>query len=184
MKDIFEKLKSGAPVDMMSEEYLPAIEELKRADKVLFQLNHAMPGSEEQAAAWDELFQGKMPEGVTILTPAQIDFPGQISFGKQVFINHSFTAMSIGGIEMGDNVQIGPHVTIVTDNHDLKQRYVLKCRTVVIGDNAWIGAGATIMPGVHIGENAVVAGGAVVTKDVPANTVVGGNPAKVIRKLD
>ena len=184
MKDIFEKLKSGAPVDMMSEEYLPAIEELQRADKVLFQLNHAMPGSEEQAAAWDELFQGQMPEGVTILTPAQIDFPGQISFGKQVFINHSFTAMSIGGIEMGDNVQIGPHVTIVTDNHDLKQRYVLKCRTVVIGDNAWIGAGATIMPGVHIGENAVVAGGAVVTKEVPANTVVGGNPAKVIRELD
>ena len=75
-------------------------------------------------------------------------------------------------------------MTIVTDNHDLHQRYVLKCRTVVIGDNAWIGAGATIMPGVHIGENAVVAGGAVVTKDVPANTVVGGNPAKVIRQID
>ena len=183
MKDIFEKLKSGAPVDMMSEEYLPAIEELQRADKVLFQLNHAMPGSEEQAAAWDELFQGKMPEGVTILTPAQIDFPGQISFGKQVFINHSFTAMSIGGIEIGDQVQIGPHVTIVTDNHDLGERYVLKCRTVVIGDKAWIGAGATIMPGVHIGENAVIAGGAVVTKNVPANAVAGGNPAKVIRTL-
>ena len=183
MNDIFEKLKSGAPVDMMSEEYLPAIEELQRADRVLFQLNHAQPGSTEQSLAWDELFQGHRPEDVTILTPTQIDFPGQISFGKQVFINHSFTAMSIGGIELGDNVQIGPHVTIVTDNHDLQQRYVLKCRTVVIGDNAWIGAGATIMPGVHIGKNAVIAGGAVVTKDVPENTVVGGNPAKVIRQI-
>ncbi len=183
MTAIFEKLKSGEPVDMMSEEYLPAIEELQRADKALFHLNHAEPGSAEQREAWEELFQGHMPEEVTILTPAQIDFPGQITFGKQVFINHSFTAMSIGGIEFGDNVQVGPHVTIVTDNHDLNDRYVLKCKTVVIGRNAWIGAGATIMPGVHIGENAVIAGGAVVTKDVPANAVVGGNPAKVIRNL-
>ena len=181
--DIFRKLKSGEPVDMMSQEYLPAIAELQRADKALFHLNHAEPGSQQQKEAWDELFQGEVPEEVTILTPAQIDFPGQITFGKQVFINHSFTAMSIGGIEIGDNVQIGPHVTIVTDNHDLENRYVLKCRTVVIEDNVWIGAGASIMPGVRIGENAVIAGGSVVTKDVPANTVAGGNPAKAIRTL-
>lgn len=184
MKNIFEKLKSGEPVDMMSQEYVPAIEELQRADRALFHLNHAEPGSAEQGEAWEELFQGSRPEEVMIMTPVQIDFPGQITFGKQVFINHSFTAMSIGGIEMGDNVQIGPHVTIVTDNHDLQQRYVLKCKKVVIGNNAWIGAGATIMPGVHIGENAVIAGGAVVTKDVRANTVVGGNPAKEIRQID
>ena len=107
-----------------------------------------------------------------------------MTFGKNVFINHSFTAMSIGGIELGDNVQIGPHVTIVTDNHDLKNRYVLRCRGVRIGANAWIGAGATIMPGVTVGENAVIAGGAVVTKDVPANAIVGGNPARVIRYIE
>ena len=100
-----------------------------------------------------------------------------------VFINHSFTAMSIGGIEIGDNVQIGPHVTVVTDNHDLKNRYVLKCRKVVIGSNVWIGAGVSMRPGVHSGENAVIAGGAVVTKDGPPDAIVGGNPAKVIRKL-
>lgn len=62
MKDIFEKLRSGEPVDMMSEEYLPAIEELQRADKALFHLNHAEPGSDEQTKAWDELFQGRVPE--------------------------------------------------------------------------------------------------------------------------
>ena len=182
--NIFEKLKSGEPVDMMAEEYRPAIQELHRADKALFHLNHAEPQSEEWSRAFSELFNGEVPEGLGVFTPTQIDFPKQITFGKHVFINHNFTAMSIGGIELGDNVQIGPHVTIVTDNHDPVNRYVLKCRKVVIGNNVWIGAGVSIMPGVHVGDNAVIAGGSVVTKDVPANTVVGGNPAKVIRQLD
>ena len=104
-------------------------------------------------------------------------------FGEHVFINHSFTAMSVGGIWLGDRVQIGPHVTIVTDNHDFSNRSVLICKPVKIGNDVWIGANVTILPGVTVGENAVIAAGAVVTKDVPANSIVGGNPAKVIRTL-
>ena len=182
--NVFEKLKNGEPVDMRSEEYRPAIEELLRADRALYHLNHAEPRSEEWNQAFSELFDGEVSEGLGVFTPMQIDFPKQIAFGEHVFINHNFTAMSIGGIKFGDNVQIGPHVTIVTDNHDLTNRYVLKCRKVVIGNNVWIGAGVSIMPGVHIGDNAVIAGGAVVTKDVPADTIVGGNPAKIIRKIE
>ena len=182
--NVFKKLKNGEPVDMMSEEYRPAIAELHRADLALFHLNHAEPQSEKWKQALCELFDGGVPEGLGMFTPTQIDFPKQITFGKHVFINHNFTAMSIGGIEFGDNVQIGPHVTIVTDNHDLNNRYVLRCKPVIIGNNVWIGAGVSIMPGVHVGDNAVIAGGAVVTKDVPANTIVGGNPAKVIRKIE
>lgn len=181
--DIFEKLKNGEAVDMLSPDYKAAVDELMRAHTALHKLNGAVPLTEEQKKAFDELFGGKMPEGVNIMTPVQIDFPKQITFGNNVFINHSFTCMSIGGVTFGDNVQLGPNVTIVTDNHDFDNRYVLKCRSVTVGNNAWIGANATLMPGVTIGENAVVAGGAVVTKDVPANAIVGGNPAKVIKML-
>ena len=181
--DIFEKLRSGEPVDMMSEEYRPAIAELRRADIALFRLNRAEPYSEEQSKAFNEHFDGAYPEGLGIMTPVQIDFPKQMKFGKNVFINHSFTAMSIGGIEIGDNVQIGPHAIIATDNHDFDNRFILKCKTVHIGNNVWIGAGVSIMPGVTIGDNSVIAGGAVVTKDVPENAIVGGNPAKVIKML-
>ncbi len=170
--DIFEKLKSGEPVDMMSPEYRPAVEELRRADLALFYLNHTEPTPEKIAAALDVLFEF-----------FQIDFPKQMTIGNHVFINHNFTAMSIGGITLEDNVQIGPRVTIVTDNHDFDNRYVLKCKSVLIKRNAWIGANVTIMPGVTVGENAVIAGGSVVTKDVPDNTVAGGNPARVLKQL-
>ena len=181
--NIFEKLKNGEPVDMTSEEYKPAVSELIRANMALYKLNHSEPTPENMQEGFKNLFEENYPNGATILTPTQIDFPKQIKFGKNVFINHSLTCMSIGGIEIDDNVQIGPNVTIVTDNHDATNRMVLKCKKVHICNNAWIGACASIMPGVTIGENAIVAGGAVVTKDVPANAVVGGNPAKVIKML-
>lgn len=181
--DIFEKLKAGEPVDMMSPEYRPAIEELRRADLALFRLNHTEPAPEKLSKALDELFDGHDHSGLGIMTPAQIDFPKQLTIGRHVFINHSFTAMSIGGITLEDNVQIGPRVTIVTDNHDFENRYVLKCKSVRVKRGAWIGANVTIMPGVTVGENAVVAGGSVVTKDVPDNTVAGGNPARVLKQL-
>ena len=140
---------------MHSEEYRPCVEELHRSYKVLHKLNSAEPLSEEQTKAFTELF-GKKLESIGIFTPVQIDFPKQMCFGKNVFINHGFTAMSIGSIEIGNNVQIGPHVTIITNNHDMNDRDILRCKPVLIEDNVWIGAGATILPGVHIGKNAVI----------------------------
>ena len=88
--NVFEKLKNGEPVDMMSEEYLPAIAELQRADRALFHLNHAEPQSEEQKKAFEELFDGAIPEGIGFFTPTQIDFPKQITFGRNVFIGTGY----------------------------------------------------------------------------------------------
>ena len=99
-------------------------------------------------------------------------------------INHGLTIMARGGIEIEDDVMIGPGASLLTANHDLYDHQVLLCGKVTIRKNAWIGAKAMILPGVTVGENAVVAGGSVITKDVEANTVVGGNPARVLKYLD
>ena len=84
----------------------------------------------------------------------------------------------------GENLGEGAIVQLISNNHDLHERQILICKPVHIGKNAWIGAGATILPGVTVGENAVVAAAAVVTKDVPVNAIVGGNPAKLIKMID
>ncbi len=106
-----------------------------------------------------------------------------MKIGKGVFVNHSLTCMAIGGITIGDGTMIGPHVIIATDNHDLQNKMILVCKSVVIGKNVWIGAGARILPGVHIGDNAVIGAGSVVTKNVEADTVVAGVPAKFIKNI-
>lgn len=91
--------------------------------------------------------------------------------------------MSRGGITIDDDVMVAANVQLISNNHDLYDHQILTCKPVHLKHNCWIGAGATILPGVTVGENAVVAAGAVVTKDVEANTVVGGNPAKLIKKI-
>lgn len=91
--------------------------------------------------------------------------------------------MSAGGITIDDGAMIAANVQIISNNHDLYERQVITCKPVNIGKNVWIGAGATILPGVTIGDNAVVGAASVVTKDVEANTIVAGNPAKLIKVI-
>lgn len=181
---ILKKIKQGQPIDMMSKEYGEAIEELMRSNELSFRLNQLSPiEREKRHVLLSELLVEPLKEQTDIFTPLQIDFGKQLKIGKNVFINHSLAVMSIGGITIDDQVQIGPQVTIVTDNHDFENRMILHCLPVHIKQGAWIGARAMIMPGVTVGEKAVVAGGAVVTKDVPDYAVVAGCPAKVIRTL-
>ena len=101
-----------------------------------------------------------------------------------MFINHSAILSASGGIEFEDGVQVAPGVRIATINHDFNERHTkYTYGKVTIKKNAWIGMNVTICPGVTIGENAIVAAGAVVTKDVAPNTIVGGNPAKFIKSI-
>ena len=118
--------------------------------------------------------------------PFYTDCGKNITVGKNVFINSGCRFQDQGGISIGDGTLIGHNVVLATLNHGISpdERHDLFPAPIHIGKNVWIGANATVLPGVTIGDNAVIAAAAVVTKDVPANVVVAGVPAKVIRKTE
>ena len=182
--DVFEKLRNGLPVNMASEEYKPAFEHIMFAAIKCHEINNLTPDLEKVKPLLGELFEGKFPNNSYIMRPMQLDFPKHISIGENVFINHHFTCMGAGGITIGSGCYIGPNVTIVTTNHDLNNLAVLKCKNVNIGKNVWFGANVLVLPGITVGDNSVLAGGAVITKDVAPNTIVGGNPAKVLKTIE
>lgn len=159
-------------------------EQIKRTSDALFRLNNTPPFSDEYNKLVKEFFTGGLGENCYVLAPMYINIADNLHIGNNVSINPYFKCMSAGNIFIEDNVQIAMNVSIITNNHDFYDRAVLTVKDVYIKKNAWIGAGATILPGVTIGENAIVGAGCVVTHDVEPNTVVVGNPARVIRKLD
>ncbi|QHF54894.1 MULTISPECIES: DapH/DapD/GlmU-related protein [Streptococcus] len=182
MKDIWKRLADGDAVNMMEEDYQEMVlAEFHRCRDLQFQINQTQPTSPEIHELYSDLLGRKLPASTNIMSPSQIDFGKHVHLGEGVFINHSLTLMSIGGVTIGDGSFIGPNVSIVTDNHDMEDLLVLRCQPVVIGKKVWVGEGVKVMPGVTVGDNALLASGAVVTKNVPANAIVGGNPAKVIR---
>lgn len=158
--------------------------EVQRTTKVLFQLNHTLPHSDTYNVLLKELFTGGMGESCHVIGPLYMNIAENIHIGNHVSINPYFKCMSAGHVYIEDGAQIAMGVSIITNNHDVYDRPVLTIQDVHIEKNTWIGANAIILPGVTIGENAIVGAGSVVTHDVEANTVVVGNPAKVIRTLD
>ncbi|OAM30804.1 MULTISPECIES: DapH/DapD/GlmU-related protein [Eikenella] len=140
---------------------------------------------EQIRAVLAEMTGSDIPDDLHVNLPFYSDFGKHIRIGKNVFINSGAMFTDLGGITLEDDVLIAPRVSILTVNHpeDPAMRRGLILKPVVIKKGAWIGAGATILPGVTVGENAIVAAGAVVGKDVPPNTIVGGVPAKVIREI-
>ena len=158
--------------------------ECKRSSDLCFDINMTRPMTPESTELIRELFKGNIGTGSRLTPPVHILMGDRISIGKNVVIGYDFTCMSVGGITIEDDVLIAAGTKLITNNHDLDDRAVLLAKPVVIKKGAWIGANCTILAGVTIGENAVVAAGAVVSKDVEANTVVGGVPAKLIKRLD
>jgi acetyltransferase-like isoleucine patch superfamily enzyme len=133
-----------------------------------------------------EIIGSKIDDSTTVFVPFHTNFGKHTTLGKNVFINHGCSFLDLGGITIEDDVLIGPKVSLITENHpvDPTNRKSLDLAKIVIKKNAWIGVGAIILPGVTVGLNSIVAAGAVVTKDVPDNTIVGGVPATFIKKIN
>jgi acetyltransferase-like isoleucine patch superfamily enzyme len=183
--DIFVRLKAGEPIRLDDSEYGRIQQVVDRAIRLSSQLNKADNVSEVRDYLSDII--GKtIDDSTTVFAPFYVNFGQFIDLGKNVFINHACSFLDMGGITIEDDVLIGPRVNLTTENHPLNpsDRRALITKPIVIKRRAWIGAGATILPGVTIGENAVIAAGAVVSKDVPANTVFGGIPAKFIKAVN
>jgi len=127
-------------------------------------------------------------KGIWVEPPFYCDYGYNIYTGKNVFFNFNCVILDVMKVEIGDHVLIGPNVQIYTATHPLdaktRNSWLEYAKPVTIGNDVWIGGGAIICPGVSIGDGAVIAAGAVVTKSVPSNTVVGGNPAKVLKEID
>ncbi len=181
---VFDLMDQGGPTDVRDPYFKEAVDEMMRARVLCARANAKMPDDPTYVEDLEELF-GRKLDDVRILTPFICDFGNRVKFGKGVFINHSAILSASGGIEFEDGSMAAPGLRIATINHDMNERHAIYTYgKVTVKKNAWIGMNVTICPGVTIGEYAVVAAGAVVTKDVPDYALVGGVPAKVIRMQD
>lgn len=164
---------------------LQTAEELALANEqaqLVFRFNHTMPGTGEYQQLMHAIFP-EMGEGSRVSAPLSGVRFHNVSIGRNVIVMPGCLMMSAGGITIEDGAMIAANVQLISNNHDLYERQVITCRHVHIGKNAWIGAGATILPGVTIGDNAVVGAASVVTRDVAPDTIVAGNPARVIKHI-
>lgn len=181
---VYELMDKGGPTDCREPYFKEASEEMLRARTLCAKANNVLPDDPSYVRYLEELFDRNMDD-VRILTPFICDFGNRVTFGKGVFINHSAILSASGGIVFEDGVMVATGVRIATINHDFNERHTrYTYGKVVVKRNAWIGMNVTICPGVTIGENAVIAAGAVVTKDIPDYAVAGGVPAKVIKYLN
>ena len=179
------EMKKQTYISESSEMHLHMHEMADRARKITSEINNSYHTMAEIRGLFSELIGQQVDEQFGLFPPFYTDYGMNIKIGKHVFINSACCFQDQGGIEIGDNVQIGHQTVIATLNHDLnpEKRWNMLPAPVKIGNNVWIGSHATILSSVTVGDNAVVAAGAVVTKDVPANTVVAGVPAKVIKTI-
>lgn len=156
------------------------------AQKITCELNYSYHDLDEIREIFSKLIGKKVDDLFRVFPPFYTDFGKNIHLGKNVFINSDCKFQDQGGIYIGDNVLIGHNVVLATLNHeeDPKKRGNLCPSPIRIGNDVWIGSNATVLPGVTIGDGAIIAAGAVVTKDVDEKSVVGGVPAKLIKKID
>lgn len=183
--DIFERDLAGEPISIYDPEFYKINSVIEQTQKILAELNHCYHTREEIQDIFSRLTGKQIDKSFELFAPFYTDFGKNIVVGKNVFINQNCTFMDRGGIILEDRVLIAPRVNLITINHtiDPKKRRDTESKPIHICENVWIGTGATVMPGVMIGENSIIAAASVVTKDIPPNVIAAGVPAKVIKKI-
>lgn len=183
-KDIFERLRNGETIPANDKEAYKMREASFATKELLIKMNNSS-NPDEIRNLLSQITSTEIDESVTVFTPLQINYGKHTKIGKNVFINFDCVFLDLGGITIEDNVLIAPKVSLLSEDHPIspEDRQSLNVGHIHIKKNAWIGANATILQGVTIGENAIVAAGSVVSKDVPDNTIVGGIPAKIIKAI-
>lgn len=181
-KTIFHRLFTGEAVPFNDPDYFKIGEACNDTRKLLVKLNSETDLNQVRKLLSD-ITECLIDSSTTIFPPFQINYGKNTQIGKNVFINFDCIFLDLGGIIIEDNVMLAPKVSLLSEGHPIseKDRQTLTTGKIHIKKNVWIGANATILQGVTIGENSVVAAGAIVSKDVPDNTIVGGVPATFIK---
>ena len=182
-KNIFEEEIKDRYILPKDEIYKEIHEILYENSKNILKLNNEIHSLKDRINIIEQIIGEKIDESVEIMLPFYTDFGKHIKFGKNIFINIGVMFTDLGGITIEDKVLIGPGAKLLSVNHsiDPEKRRGIIASPILIKENAWIGANATILPGVTVGKNSIVAAGAVVTEDAPDNVIVGGVPAKIIK---
>lgn len=159
----------------------------KRAIRLADEYHRAVVADDASSRAILADLLGTLGDGAWIRPPLVVDYGENLHVGARTFVNANLTALDVAAITIGEDCQIGPDVQLLTPTHPVEpqpRRDKLEAaRPITIGDNVWLGGGVIVCPGVTIGENTVVGAGAVVTRDLPANVVAVGNPARVVREV-
>jgi acetyltransferase-like isoleucine patch superfamily enzyme len=183
LADFLDHVKRGALIEGGSKQHAFMHRAAQEALRVIAELNAEYREPEEVRALLSRLTGREVAESVTVFPPFYSEFGKNLTRGEEVFINQGCRFQDTGGITIGDGTLIGHGSTLTTLNHavDPRRRADMTPAPVVIGRRVWLGASVTVVPGVTIGDGAIVGAGAVVTKDVPADAIVGGVPARLIR---
>lgn len=186
LKTFLNHVNSKLPVEANSEIHAYMAKLSQEAMQITCELNASYHTPEEIIKIFSKLIGKPVDDTFRMFPPFYTDCGKNITVGKNVFINSGCRFQDQGGITIGDGSLIGHNVVLCTLNHDfeLTKRGTTIPSPIIIGKNVWIGANVTVVPGITIGDNAIIAAGAVVTKDVPANTLVGGVPAKILKNIE